>query len=112
MRADGFSRWTLRRKARAVRSAWAVTLQVLAMITSARLGLVAGVRPRWRNSALMISPSARLARHPKFSTWYSATLPVYSRNGYPLKGTLFEVGSDQATNSPRNAIAFALWSFS
>ena len=66
----------LRRKARAVRSACAVTLQVLATITSAWPGFQAGVRPRWRKSALMISPSARLARHPKFSTWYSATLPV------------------------------------
>jgi hypothetical protein len=32
--------------------------------------------------------------------------------GYPLKGRRIQVGSDQATNTPRNPTAFALWSFS
>jgi hypothetical protein len=32
--------------------------------------------------------------------------------GYPLKGRRNQVGSDQATNTPRNPTAFALWSFS
>jgi hypothetical protein len=31
--------------------------------------------------------------------------------GYPLKGRRIQVGSDQATNTPRNPTAFALWSF-
>jgi hypothetical protein len=31
--------------------------------------------------------------------------------GYPLKGRQIQVGSDQATNTPRNPTAFAIWSF-
>jgi hypothetical protein len=33
------------------------------------------------------------------------------KNGCPLKETLFQVGSDQATDSPRRPTAFVIWSF-
>ena len=76
-----------RRKARAVLSACAVTLQVLAKATSARLDWKL-VKPRWRNSALMISPSARLARHPKvLNVVFCHVASLHE--GYLLKGRQF-----------------------
>src|SRR5579875_2501270 len=74
MRASGFARRTLLIKALAVRSASAVTLQVFRITTWAASGPDASVRPRTRRPAAIPSPSERLARHPKISTWYSATL--------------------------------------
>ena len=65
----GLRRWTRRMKARAVRSASAVTLHVLRMTSWAESGSKRVPYPYGlAYPAAMASPSERLARHPKFST--------------------------------------------
>jgi hypothetical protein len=54
-------------KARAARSASAVTLHVLTITTSAAGGLASPI-PAARNRSLTASPSARAALQPKCST--------------------------------------------
>src|SRR6266568_4856906 len=77
MRAAGLTRWARRINARASRSASAVTLQVFTTTTSASADSPS-LSPALRRRLATASPSARAARHPKFSTWKdAATISVY-----------------------------------
>jgi hypothetical protein len=66
MRAAGFSRCARRMKARAARSASAVTLHVFTTTTSAAEGF-RSQSPAARSRPPTASPSARAARQPKCS---------------------------------------------
>ncbi len=69
----GFPRCARRIKARAARSALAVTLQVFTTTTSDARGWPSA---SFRKRPAMASPSARAARQPKFSMEKPAIFPV------------------------------------